>query len=319
MDKTARNTPFLLSPAVKDYLWGGTRLKSDYNKHYDIEPLAETWECSAHPDGASVVASGTYKDMTLPEVLKRHPEYLGTKYAERGELPILVKLIDAAKPLSVQVHPDDDYAAKYENGSLGKTEMWYVLHAEPGAKLVRGFRRDVTEDEVRRGIESGTLEELLNYVPVKAGDSFLIHAGTVHAIGAGLIIAEIQENSNLTYRLYDYNRRGKDGKLRELHIDKALQVSRLKPVDRSDDSQNANEDLVDCKYFRVRKLELNDDTAILKETDSSFAALLCVDGTAVADCANERLDIRKGDCAFIPAHSGDIRLSGTADVLEIAC
>ena len=204
--------PFLLRPAGKDYLWGGRRLNDDFTKGIDMDPLAETWECSTHPDGLSIVASGEFEGQTLAAVLEDHPEFLGIRHPD-GKLPLLVKFIDAKNDLSVQVHPNDAYAMEHENGQSGKSEFWYVLDAAKGAHLVYGLKRDCTEAEIRQAIADGTLTRHLQQVPIQKDDLFFIEAGTIHAIGAGALIAEIQENSNLTYRLYDYNRVGKDGRL----------------------------------------------------------------------------------------------------------
>ena len=219
--------PFLLKPAAKDYLWGGSRLNDDFGKNINCSPLAETWECSTHPDGFSLVASGADAGKTLPEVLYLYPEYLGTHPLQtmqgKAELPVLIKLIDAKQNLSVQVHPDDGYALRHEN-SLGKTEMWYVLSARKDAELVYGFNQDMSTERVRQALAEGTIDNYLNHVPVHKDDLFYLEAGTVHGIGKGVIIVEIQESSNLTYRLYDYTRVDKTGKQRELHIEKAMQV-----------------------------------------------------------------------------------------------
>ena len=198
-----------LQPAGKDYLWGGTRLRDEYGKKIDLTPLAETWECSVHPDGPSIVANGPHKGKTLAEVLRLHQEYLGSK-VKNGELPILVKFIDAKKDLSVQVHPDDEYAREHEADN-GKTEMWYVIDAEEGASLVYGFQHKVTPKLLKKAIETGTLDKHLHKIKVRKGDVFYVPAGTVHGIGAGILIAEIQESSNVTYRVYDYNRVDKNG------------------------------------------------------------------------------------------------------------
>ena len=195
--------PILLRPSGKDYLWGGERLKVEYDKNIDLSPLAETWECSGHPDGPSYAVNGELKGKSLAEIIQEHNEWLGTKCNPDNGLPILIKFIDAAKDLSVQVHPSDEYAKIYENGQNGKTEMWYVLEAEPGAKLVWGFEHKVTKEILQKNIESGSLSKDLHHVPVHKGDVFLIESGTVHAIGAGIILAEIQESANRTYRLSD--------------------------------------------------------------------------------------------------------------------
>ena len=220
--------PLLLEPPVKDYLWGGTRLKTDYHFKTDKEKAAEAWVLSCHPDGMSRLAEGEMKGLTLPEAALKYPgNFFGTRCAEFEEFPMLVKLIDAKRDLSVQVHPDDEYARREEHQS-GKAEMWMVLEAEPGAALYYGFARAVSRDEIEKSLAENTLIDLLRRVPVQPGDVFYIPPGTVHAIGAGMVIAEIQQSSNVTYRLYDYDRTGKDGKKRELHIDKALAVANLR-------------------------------------------------------------------------------------------
>ncbi|MCC8101189.1 MAG: class I mannose-6-phosphate isomerase [Clostridiales bacterium] len=195
------NQPFMLSPSGKDYLWGGNRLNEDFAKGIDLFPLAETWECSTHPDGPSMITTGKFAGQTLSNVIKAHPEFLGTHPKAEDGLPILIKFIDDKKDLSVHVHPDDDYAREYENGSLGKSEMWYVLDATKDAKLIYGFYHDMDEETVRKSLADGTIEKYLQKVSVQKDDVFFIPAGQVHAVGAGALIAEIQENSNLTYRL----------------------------------------------------------------------------------------------------------------------
>lgn len=327
----SNNHPFLLKPTGKDYLWGGNRLNDDFNKNIDLTPLAETWECSTHPDGPSYVASGKYKGKSLIDVLKEHPEYLGTHPRTNGELPILIKFIDAKKDLSVQVHPDDEYAMKYENGQLGKTEMWYVLDASKDAKLVHGFNCNVNKEIVKNSIDNGTIEKYLHKVPVHKDDLFYIKAGTIHAIGAGALIAEIQENSNLTYRLYDYNRVDKTGKLRELHIDKALDVMDYKA---SQDVKQpirvhkykkgySSELLCRCKYFEVHKEKINTENCKemfhFQTESNSFHVLLCVDGCGTLISKEEIIPFFKGDCIFIPANSVELKIHGVADLLNINC
>ena len=215
--------PFMLRLAAKDYLWGGARLNDDFGYNIVIDPFAEAWVCSTHPDGEATTIDG----VKLSEVLKLHPEYLGTHPLEitggNAELPLLIKLIDAKKDLSVQVHPDDEHARINENGSWGKTEMWYVLAAKPRSELVFGFNRDVYAEQVCESIRNGSVGQLLNHVEVHKNDLFYIESGMVHAIGEGCLIAEIQQSSNVTYRLYDYDRVDKNGKKRELHVEKALE------------------------------------------------------------------------------------------------
>lgn len=322
--------PFLLTPAAKDYLWGGSRLNDDFNLDMDIVPFAEAWVCSTHPDGSSYVPDFS---CTLTELLKHHPEYMGTHAMSvaNGEFPILIKLIDAKKDLSVQVHPDDKYAEEHENGSLGKSEMWYMLDAKPNSKLVYGFNHDVTATQVRRAIYTGTIESLLNHVEVHQNDLFYIEAGTVHAVGAGCLIAEIQESSNLTYRLYDYNRTDKNGRTRELHIDKALSVLNMKcsaaprqPM-RVLKYKNgvASELLTRCKYFQVERLLLNTEVqrnlATFQTESNSFHCLLCVDGCGVLFGSDVTLPFFKGDCIFVPADSVPLKLHGKAQLLNVSC
>lgn len=328
----SNNKPFLLKPVGKDYLWGGTRLNDDFSKEIDMNPLAETWECSTHPDGPSTVASGAHKGETLFGVLKKHPEYLGTHPGTmgEGELPILIKFIDAKKDLSVQVHPDDRYAYENENGQLGKTEMWYVLDAARNAKLVYGFHHDVNKEEIYKSIGDGTIEKYLQKVPVKKDDLFYIESGTIHAIGAGALIAEIQENSNLTYRIYDYDRVDKNGKKRALHVDKAMEVANLKasveprqPLRVLRYRQGcASELLCRCKYFEVSRMIVNTERCrrlVDYQADSmSFRVLLCTDGCgSIYFEQNDSLSFFKGDCIFVPADSVKIKIHGKTQFLDV--
>lgn len=325
-----QNKPFLLKPVGKDYMWGGNRLNDEFSKDIDMSPLAETWECSTHPDGPSIVCSGEFAGKTLQVVLKEHPEYLGKHKNPNGEIPILIKFIDAKKDLSVQVHPSDEYARDYENGQLGKTEMWYVLEATKDAKLVYGLSCDCDENMIRQSIEEGTVEKYLQKVPVKKDDLFFIESGTIHAIGAGALIAEIQENSNLTYRLYDYNRVDKNGNKRELHIDKAMAVSNLKSMAEPKQPLRvlkyrpgvASELLCRCKYFEAYRMLVNTDRRqiIRYQSDSiNFRVLLCVDGcgTIAYDNDDTSLKFYKGDCIFVPADSVQIIIHGKAQFLDV--
>jgi mannose-6-phosphate isomerase len=326
----ASHKPFLLKPEGKDYLWGGNRLNDDFAKEIDLNPLAETWECSTHPDGPSIVGSGEYEGKTLSEVLRLHPEYLGTHPKTEGELPILIKFIDAKRDLSVQVHPDDNYAFEHENGQMGKTEMWYVLDATKDAKLVYGLSHDIDKETLRRSIEEGTIEKYLQKVSVARDDVFYIKSGTIHAIGEGCLIAEIQENSNLTYRLFDYNRTDKNGKVRELHIDKALDVANLNASDLPRQPLRvlkyrpgcAGEMLCRCRYFEVFRMMVNTERSkklVGYQADStSFRVLLCIGGCGSIYFGDEEsLRFFKGDCIFVPADSVKIRIHGKAQFLDI--
>ena len=319
---------FLLKPSGKDYIWGGMRLKTEFGKDFlPQEPLAETWECSVHPDGPSYAASGPDTGQKLSDILIAHPDYLGSSPSLTGcsGLPVLVKFIDAKNNLSVQVHPDDEYANREENGEAGKTEMWYVVDAEPGAQLVFGLNRETSKEELRRSMEDGTVERYLRYVPVHRDDVFFIAAGTIHAIGKGALIAEIQQNSNLTYRLYDYGRLGKDGKPRQLHIDKALAVAELSG------SQNprqpmrllhyspgfARESLSRCSYFQVDRCLLNANDISLASLPESFRVMLCLSGNGILKEGDEQITFTKGQTVFIPATADKLTLSGEATFLLV--
>ena len=298
---------FRLIPTYRDYLWGGDRLTAFYGKTNAPSPLAESWELSMHPDGPSCMADGR----TLEEALT--PVMLGENATRFAFFPLLVKLIDAARDLSVQVHPSDAYAMKYEN-SYGKTEMWYIVDATEGAGIYLGFRRDVTEAEIRTAIAENTLIALLRFVPVRAGECYFIPAGTVHAIGAGCLICEIQQNSNLTYRLYDYGRRDANGNTRPLHIDKALAVMHGKPYTPCGGflPVEGEKTLGISRYFHAAECTLSGDT-ILFADHASFRALVCTKGEGTIDGEH----IRAGDTYLIPAGERAL-LSGTLVLVSVS-
>lgn len=326
-------TPFLLSPASKDYLWGGDRLNTEFGKNIPMSPLAETWECSTHPDGASVIASGKFSGTNLQDFIKQYPQVLGTRHEKEKELPILVKFIDAKRDLSVQVHPSDEYAKEYENGQLGKSEMWYIVDAQKEAKIVYGFEHDADAETIKNGLESGEIEKYLHFVPVKKNELYFVNAGTVHAIGAGALIAEIQENSNLTYRLYDYNRTDKHGKKRELHIKKALEVLQYEGCNNLRQPMRvlkyergiARETLCRCKYFEVGRMLVNTEvlhrTIVYRSDELSFRVLMCLDGCGSLrfenDSSTEIIDFYKGDTIFVPANSTRCNIHGKTQFLDI--
>ena len=298
-----------LTAACKDYLWGGRRLIEEYNKEYDGERLAETWELSCHPDGPSTVTSGPDAGLTLPEYIQKHGRrILGANCQIFQEFPIIIKFIDAKKNLSIQVHPNNIDAMEREH-QYGKSEMWYVLEAEPDAYLYYGFTHPISREEYRRRIEENTLEEVLNAVPVKKGDMFYIPAGTVHAICKGIVIAEIQQNSNVTYRVYDYGRLGADGKPRALHIDKAVEVSKL---DLPCTNYNFGGHLMRSAYFTVDKLTAPCRTAADEE---SFTSILVLDGVGTVSCGADTIRCKKGDSLFVEADSGEVYIGGSLQVI----
>lgn len=294
-----------LTPSCKDYLWGGQRLKTDFHVQSDMNPLAEAWVLSCHPDGPSYLEDGS----TLADYLTAHPEAAGTHCEPFENFPVLVKLIDAKNDLSIQVHPSDDYALEHEH-QYGKTEMWVVLAAEPGAFLYYGFAHEVTKEEFERRIRENTLTEVLHKVPVQKGDVFFIPSGTLHAICRGIVIAEVQQNSNVTYRVYDYGRVGADGKPRALHIPQAVAVTDLHPAPTLDFGPHLGQ----CAYFTTdqRKAPL-DETA----DETSFVALLVTGGEGTLHDGEEKMALRAGDCVFLPAGSGTVSVSGACEVLTV--
>lgn len=309
-----------LSPAFKDYLWGGTKLKTDFNKKSDLDKVAESWELSTHKDGESVVSSGEYKGKTLNEFINvSKEEIIGKNALSFDFFPILIKFIDAHDNLSIQVHPDDEYALKNE-GEYGKTEMWYILDCEDDAFLYYGFKKEVTKEEFERSIKENTLLDILNKVKVKKGDVFFIKSGTVHAIGKGIVICEVQQNSNTTYRVYDYNRKDKNGNTRPLHVEKALEVSNLtvpenftaeEPLKTHNSTQRV---LSECKYFKVKKIDFYGEEKI-NITRDSFHSVIVTEGNGEIFTDKEKFEIKKGDSIFIPAGHDSFTVKGNVEII----
>ncbi len=306
-----------LAAPCKDYIWGGTRLRDEYGKVSEADKIAESWELSCHKDGKSVIANGEYAGMTLEEYVAESGDALGSNCDRFEYFPILIKLIDAKDNLSVQVHPSNEYALRVE-GEYGKTEMWYVIDADDGAELLYGFKHEITRREFAERIKNNTLLEVTNNVPVHKGDVFFIESGTLHAIGKGILIAEIQQNSNTTYRIYDYGRVGNDGKPRELHIEKACEVTNLTPPTRPTKPQGERTEkngyaetlLASCEYFNVRKLEIQ-TAAELEAGEGSFNSLLVLDGSFDVNGT----ELKKGESCFIPAGFGRYTVKGCGEVI----
>lgn len=299
-----------LSPSFKDYIWGGNKLMAQYGVK-DMDRVAEAWVLSAHPDGPSYLPDGSTFADALAEM---GPDALGKNAAEFKDFPQLIKLIDAQSDLSVQVHPSDEYALANE-GQFGKTEMWYILDAEEGAGIYYGFQRDVTRAEMEEAIRTNTLTDILRFVPVQKGESYFIPAGTIHAIGKGLLIAEIQQNSNVTYRVYDYGRKDAQGNTRPLHVEKALEVSDLtragdafEPV-RTEIEGAVFTEVARCPYFAVTKLEA--DGAVSIENGDSFLAVLVTSGSGTIDGET----FEQYDTFFVPADYGPVTLEGQFEAL----
>lgn len=313
-----KNEPFIkLFPAFKDYLWGGTKLRDVYNKKCDYDIIAESWELSAHPAGQSIVASGRHKGMLFGDYIKTvGKEVLGWKCQSMTQFPLLIKFIDAKGNLSVQVHPDDDYALEYEH-EYGKNEMWYILDCEPGASLYIGFNRKVSRKEVEQRVKNNTILEVLNKVETKKGDVYFIPAGTVHAIGAGNMICEIQQNSNCTYRLYDYDRRDKYGNPRELHLQKALAVLNYDKYEKQNFEEHeviGGNILSRCKYFETTVYDIQDEF-VLNVDDSRFISILCLEGSAEITMNGISEKIAKGESIFVSASNNKVILNGKVKII----
>lgn len=302
-----------LGAITKKIIWGGERLAREYGKGETGEKIAESWELTSRTDGVNTIVGGEFDGVLLSDYLADHKDAV-CKGWDGDRFPLLIKLIDAEADLSIQVHPDDEYAALHTT-DLGKTEMWYIVDAAPDARIIYGLKKKYSADEVRAAIADGTLEELMNYVPVKKGETYFIPSGMVHAICKGILIAEIQQNSNITYRVYDYNRRGADGKLRELHVDDALAV-----IDKiedpaavraeSDDTKNI---IAKCGYFTVYHFE--NKAFSMTATEDSFVHLLCLGGNAVISAGDQTLAISKGESVFIPAGFGAFSVNEGADLV----
>lgn len=311
--------PMKLEAPLKDYLWGGTRLKDEYGKKTNLDKVAESWELACHKDGKSKIVNGEAAGLFLEDWLAgQDKSVLGTNAASFPYFPLLIKLIDAKGDLSVQVHPDNDYAMRVE-GEYGKTEMWYIVDCEPGASLLYGFKEKISKEEFERRIADNTLLEVCNRVPVKKGDVFFIDSGTLHAIGKGILICEIQQNSNTTYRIYDYGRVGKDGKPRKLHVKKAIDVTKLEPPTKPTTAL-AKIDIIpgldmkllaECEYFTAYHATLKGE-ASLKAGSESFQTFTVLSGSLKLTSGDTILDFYKGESVFIPAGLGIYTLTGDA-------
>lgn len=332
-----------LEPAFKDNLWGGTKLRTVFGKKCDYDVIGESWELSAHPDGQSVIASGIFTGMYFGEFIEKYGhDVVGWKSSSLDRFPVLIKFIDAKKDLSIQIHPDDDYALEIEN-EFGKNEMWYVVDCEPGAFLYCGLKKDSSKEEIRERIENNTITDILNKIEVHKGDCVMVKAGTIHAIGAGILICEIQQNSNCTYRMYDYDRKDKFGNKRELHIDKAIDVvdvKKYKPfISDNKDVPERAEVLVSCKYFECYKNVLGSDAAEADHASDiedncyntenvrntgkvnisvdamSFRSVIVTDGSGKIAVGNNTMDYKAGDSFFVTAGEKVINLEGTGIVI----
>lgn len=308
-----------LTPIYKDYLWGGNKLQSKYHKNdTDKEIVAESWELSTHPDGISRI-----NNELLSEYLKENPQILGAKCKE-NDSPLLIKYIDAKGKLSIQVHPDDAYARMNEHDN-GKTELWYVVEADENAYIYLGLKQTIKKEDFCKAISTSTLTDYLNKISVKKGDVFLVEPGTLHSIGEGCLIAEIQKKSNVTYRAYDFNRKDQNGKLRPLHVDKALEVTNLKQSNHDglpdeiikQTASTTIERLKKCEYFTVDYYAIkNKETFNVNE--ESFKVLMLTAGNAVVSTSDETVSLVQGESIFLSAGDYEVSVTGICEFLTVS-
>ncbi len=313
--------PLKLRPATKDYVWGGTRLHTEFDLPMEEDRLAEAWVLSCHPDGENVIENGKFQGRTLSDVLANEGKaWRGTHAAKFSFFPVLIKLIDASDNLSVQVHPSDAYALEHEH-QLGKTEAWYILDCAEDAEILYGFQSEISKEAFRAAIETNTLLDKVRRVKVKKGELYFIPSGTLHAICKGILLAEVQQNSNVTYRVYDYGRLV-DGKPRELHVEKALDVTTLVPMENGgrplgtpQKKDGCTETLLtQCEYFTAYSLDI-EEKATLNADETSFISLVGLDGNAVVLHEDNALTLYKGESIFLPAGLGQVEILGKAQVL----
>lgn len=310
--------PLLLKPVHKQIIWGGKRLITDFGFNSEHTNIAESWMLTCRKDGVNEIINGKHKGMTVEELIfNGNTHLLGTKY-NGGEFPLLIKLIDAKKDLSVQVHPDDDYAKRNEN-SKGKTEAWYILDCDEGAELIYGFNKEMSKEELKQSVIDNTLLQYVHRVKVKKGDFFYIPAGTLHAIGGGILLAEVQQNCNTTYRIYDYNRL-ENGKKRPLHIDKAVDVTITKPAEEIKavttvkQGNTVIKNLCDSEYFSIKAVDI-DSIFNIEPNDDSFISIIVLDGNGAVSCDDVTETIHKGSSILILSDSQNISLKGKLSVL----
>ncbi len=316
--------PLKFKPVYKEKIWGGSTLADHFDRKLPSDSTGESWELAAHKNGSSQIANGQYAGLELMEVIEREGvKLLGTEASEEDftKFPLLIKLLDANDKLSVQVHPDDQYAAQHENGESGKTEMWYILAAEKNAQLVYGVQPGVNREELATAIEEGRLQEKLREINVKAGDVVYIPSGTVHTIKGGILLAEIQQNSDTTYRVYDWNRVGQDGKPRELHVESALDVINFdeqpegKVEGLSIEEENCTREiLVACPHFITETWDLTEKYQMLAD-GSRYYILMGLEGSAQLVYETGKVDIAAGETVLIPADLGKYEIRGDCKLI----
>ena len=313
--------PLKFEHILKERIWGGTKLKTFLNKPITSDITGESWEISTVENDVSIVANGSLKGKSLNDLINEFPEaVLGdTVYAQFGkQFPLLFKYLDAREDLSIQLHPNDELAKKRHN-SFGKTEMWYVMQADADARLIVGFKQKSSPEEYLKHINDKTIVDILDTKKVKQGDVFFLETGTIHAIGAGIVVAEIQQTSDITYRIYDFDRVDANGNKRELHVDLSLEAINYETIEAQkhySKTENVSNEVVDCNYFTTNFFPLQGDVRIYKH-GTSFTVYMCVDGDFQLTIDNETYNYKKGDTVLIPASLTDFQLSGNASILEI--
>jgi mannose-6-phosphate isomerase len=313
--------PLIFEPILKERIWGGTKLQSILEKKITSQTTGESWELSQVAGDVSIIKNGLLQGKTLNELLEKYPEeILGTKnYKQFGEqFPLLFKFLDAREDLSIQVHPNDELAKKRHN-SFGKTEMWYVMQADENARIIVGFKEKSSPEEYLKHLENKTLTTILEEISVKKGDVFFLETGTIHAIGAGILIAEIQQTSDITYRIYDFDRKDAQGNTRELHNDLALEAINYNKVEAKKKYNkiiNTSNQAVNCPYFTTNFIPL-DGELNFKENSSSFKVFMCTEGEFDLVYNKEKQSFKKGETVLLPAVITHYTLIGKASILEI--
>jgi mannose-6-phosphate isomerase len=313
--------PIQFEPIFKERIWGGTKLKTYLNKPIDAENIGESWEISTVENSVSSISNGVFKGKTLLEVINEFPEeILGTEVFKRfgKQFPLLFKYLDASEDLSIQVHPNDELATKRHN-SFGKTEMWYVMQADEKARLIVGFKENSSQEIYLKNLKNKTLLDILDTKKVEKGDVFFLETGTIHAIGAGTLIAEIQQTSDITYRLYDFDRIDANGNTRELHVDLALDAINYDLVEAEKQYskvKNTSNEIINCPYFTTNNIPL-DGKMDISSNNQSFKVYMCMEGNFDLMYNSQIYSYKTGDTVLIPAILTDFQLNGKAILLEI--
>lgn len=312
--------PFIFKAIFKDRIWGGNQLKTIFDKNIPNNQIGESWEISTVPEDVSVIENGIYQGKSLNEMIELFPnEILGESVFERfgTQFPLLIKLLDAQQDLSIQLHPNDELAQKRHN-SFGKTEMWYVVEAQKESRIIVGFKKESNQEEYLQYLSENKIVDLLEEIPVQKGDIFMLETGTIHAIGAGIVIAEIQQTSDVTYRIFDFDRKDAHGNTRELHTEQALEAINYKTTPCKKEYSNAVNTLnkvIESKYFITNVLNLEGE--INFSTNQKFVILMCIEGFFEISKNEQIFSYKKGDSILIPAILKEINVKGTATILHI--